>query len=218
MKKTVSFFSSMLLASALLAQNYPTPDYANEVYYLKKDTGYTIQRLEKNSSKMDQSTKIMGGSEQSYTFDGDKSPVRFQGGSKMFFIFTNGNSSSSSSASSDSVMRANGFDPNMMNNMMGNMNDPAKSLTLYKADASKGGGRKIILMKAPGINPFGSHKVTSSDKYTFSVKKIREGYWEFQVDKTLPPGEYAFMTSGMGMGNYADMMGGNVTIFAFGID
>ncbi len=215
MKKTVTLISGMLVASALLAQNYPTPEYANEVYLIKKDSGNSLQRLEKNSSKMDQSTKIMGGSETSYTFDGDKSPVRLQGGSNLYFIYTTGNTSSTNTAASDSTMRANGFDPNMVNNMMGNMNDPAKALTLYKASPS-GGGRKIILMKAPGM--FGSHKMTSSDKFTFSVKKIRDGYWEFQIDKTLPPGEYAFMTSGMGMGNYADMMGGNVTIFAFGID
>jgi len=46
------------------------------------------------------------------------------------------------------------------------------------------------------------------------VKKIREGYWELVIDKTLPKGEYAFSMMGMGMGN----MDGSTTLFSFGID
>ena len=62
--------------------------------------------------------------------------------------------------------------------------------------------------------PFASKKSKSSDKYTFSVRKIREGYWELVIDKTLPKGEYAFSMIGMGMGN----MDGSTTLFAFAID
>ncbi len=215
MKKTALYISTMFFVSALFSQSYPDPEYANEVYYLKKDTGYSLVRLEKNSSKMDQSTKIMGGSETSYSFDPSQSPIRFQGGSNMVFIYSSTVSSSASSSKSDSAMRASGIDPAMLNGLMGGMTDPAHSITLYKAETSKD-TRKIIMMKAPGMNPFGSHKVTSSDKYTFSVKKIRDGYWVLQVDKSLPSGEYAFTVGGMT--NMGDMMGGGVVIFAFGVD
>jgi hypothetical protein len=53
----------------------------------------------------------------------------------------------------------------------------------------------------------------SSEKYTFSARKIKEGYWELVVDKPLPKGEYAFTMMGMGTG-----MDGSTVIFAFGVD
>lgn len=62
--------------------------------------------------------------------------------------------------------------------------------------------------------PFGSKKQKSSDKYTFSVKKIKESYWELIIDKTLPNGEYAFTLMGMDMEN----MDGSVTIFSFAVE
>ena len=65
------------------------------------------------------------------------------------------------------------------------------------------------------MNPFGSHKIKSSDKYTFSAKKIRDGYWELVIDKPLPQGEYAFTM--MGVGANMDMTGG-MLVFAFGVD
>ena len=89
--------------------------------------------------------------------------------------------------------------------------DPASTFTLYKVGIS-GDTRKIYLQKTGGY--FGSHKNQSSDKYTFSMKKIREGYWELVVDKPLPKGEYAFYTMGMGMQG----MGGSGIVFAFGVD
>ena len=70
------------------------------------------------------------------------------------------------------------------------------------------------MMKSPGAMPFGSKKMQSSDKFTFSVKKIREGYWELVIDKPLPKGEYAFTVMGMGMAN----MDGSTTLFAFAVD
>ena len=70
------------------------------------------------------------------------------------------------------------------------------------------------MQKIGGAMSFGNKKMQSSYKYTFSVKKIREGYWELVIDKTLPKGEYAFSMMGMGMGN----MDGSTTLFSFGID
>ena len=91
------------------------------------------------------------------------------------------------------------MDPSMMNGMEGMnvMGDPADMISLYKATSAKN-KRKILMQKAGGA--FGGKKSQSSDKYTFSVKKIREGYWELVIDKPLPRGEYAFSMIGMGMG------------------
>ena len=96
---------------------------------------------------------------------------------------------------------------------MDGMDDPSKTITLYKTESEKG-KRKIYMMKSGGAMPFASKKPKSSDKYTFSVRKIREGYWELVIDKTLPNGEYAFSMMGMGMGN----MDGSTTLFAFAIE
>ena len=107
-------------------------------------------------------------------------------------------------------MRANGVDPDMMHSM----SEPSGSITLYKADAAKD-KRKVYLMKSPGmINPFGSKKAQSSDKYTFSTRKIKDGYWELVIDKTLPKGEYVFVMANMSMNN----MDQSMMLFAFAVD
>lgn len=207
-------FATLLLnAYWIYAQTYPEPEFSNEPYYVNKSAGYTLVRLEKNSSKMDTKTNVISGSEQGYSIDGAKSTVRLNSGNSISFIFssgTSGSSSSTSSAKSDSAMKANGVDPSMLGGM--SMSDPSQKLTLYKMESGKG-VRKVLLEKAPGMNPFGSHKLQSSDKYTFSARKIKDGYWELVVDKPLPKGEYAFTMMGMGM----DAMGGT-TLFAFGVD
>jgi len=215
----ISLFAAILFSAfCTYAQTYPEPEFSNELYYLNKNDGNKLVRLEKNSSKMDQKTNVISGSEASYDIDGTKSSVRLSGGNNVSFVISDGSSKSSSSGgssskSSDSVMRANGIDPSMVSGM-GGMNDPSHTITLYKVDIEKG-QRKILLQKAPGMNPFGSHKIKSSDKYTFSVKKIRDGYWELVIDKPLPQGEYAFTM--MGVGASMDMTGG-MLVFAFGVD
>ena len=219
MKKNNSGLQIFLLSAALFsayglnAQTYPEPEFANEPYYINKSAGNKLVRLEKNSSKLDTKTNAISGSESGYSIDGSTSPVRLSSGNNISFIFssgTSGSSSATSSAKSDSTMRANGVDPSMLSGM--NTSDPSQKLTLYKMESGKG-VRKVLLQKAPGMNPFGSHKLQSSDKYTFSARKIRDGYWELVVDKPLPKGEYAFTAMGMGV----DVMGGT-TLFAFGVD
>ena len=112
----------------------------------------------------------------------------------------------------DSMMKANGIDPAMAQGMDGMM-DPVNMISLYKAETGKD-KRKILIQKSPGAMPFGSKKMKSGDKYTFSVKKIREGYWEMVIDKTLPHGEYIFtMMDMMSMSG-----GGEVILFAFAVD
>ena len=216
MKKYFLFFASFLIVGAAWAQSnkkkYPEPEFAKEIYFLKKDSVVSVMRLEKASAKMDSKTKMggFGGSESGYTWDETRSTVRLTDRNNLSFVFSTG-ASASSSARQDSMMRANGMDPAMMQQGMGM--DPTNMISLYKAESEKG-KRKILMMKSPGASPFGSKKMQSSDKFTFSVKKIREGYWELVIDKPLPKGEYAFTLMGMGMAN----MDGSTSLFAFGVD
>lgn len=217
MKKLFLFYLITYLYANTSAQTnnslYPEPEYNNEVYLLKKDSN-NVMRLEKGSSKMNTKTKLggMGGVENGYSIEGAKSSIRFPSGNGLTFIFSTGESpDKKSSPQADSMMRANGLNPSMIS--MGSMMDPSNMITLYKA-ASEKNERKIYLMKMGGAVPFAGVKNKSSDKYTLSIKKIREGYWEMIVDKTLPKGEYAFTVTGGTMAS-AD---GSVIIFAFAID
>jgi len=215
MKHLISLTAFLFAVVYLHAQKYPDPEFNNEVYYLKKDSVHSLVRLEKTSAKIEGKSKGagFGGYENGYAVDGSKSDIRLSG-SNLSFVVSNGPSASSSSGSSaqrDSMMRANGMDPSMMGGMPGSMSDPATAITLYKTDAGKG-TRKIYTMKTGGAFSMGKNK--SSDKFTFSVKKIREGYWELVVDKPLPKGEYAFVT----MNGYSGVGGMDALLFAFGVD
>jgi hypothetical protein len=215
MKHLISITAFLFAVFYLHAQKYPDPEFANEVYYLKKDSVHSLVRLEKSASKMENKTKAagFGGFENGYAVEGSKSDIRLNG-SNLSFIVSTGSSASTSSSSSeqrDSIMRANGMDPSMVGGMPTGMSDPATTVTLYKADASKG-TRKIYMMKMGGAFSMGKNK--SSDKYTFSVKKIRDGYWELIVDKPLPKGEYAFVTAN----GYSGTGGMDAVLFAFGVD
>ena len=217
MKRNFLFFASFLIVGAAWAQSnktkYPEPEFAKEIYFLKKDSVVSVMRLEKASAKMDSKTKMggLGGSESGYIWDETKSTVRLNTRNNLSFVFSTG-ASASSSNKQDSMMRANGMDPGMMQGMS-SMMDPTNTISLYKAESGNG-KRKILMMKSPGAMPFGSKKMQSSDKFTFSVKKIRDGYWELVIDKPLPKGEYAFTVMGMGMAN----MDGSTTLFAFAVD
>jgi hypothetical protein len=210
----------LILIEPLLiqAQNYPEPEFSKEVYYLKKDSVQKVIRLEKQNSKIESKIKLagMGGSESAYILESANSTVRFSGANNISFVFSTGAASGSSSNSQrDSMMRANGMDPSMMDGLSGmnGANDPASTIALFKLETTAS-NRKVIIQKNPGMSPFGSKKQRSSTKYSFSVKKIREGYWELVIDKTLPKGEYAFTMQGMEMGNIDN----SVTLFAFGIN
>ncbi len=210
-----NFTLSIILVSCcslLQAQKYPEPEYSKEVYWLKKDSIYSVSRLEKGSSKLESKAKLggMGGSESSYIIEGEKSTVRLSNVKNLSFVFSNGTSASKASSQADSMMRANGIDPS---DIMGSMNDPSGNIVLYKLETGNG-KRKILIQKNPGMSPFGSKKQKTGEKFTFSEKKIRDGYWELVIDKALLRGEYAFVMSGMGM----QSMDGSTTLFAFGID
>ncbi len=213
MKHFVLTIAFVCVLCFLHAQTYPEPEFSNEVYFLKKDSVHSLVRLEKETSKIETKSKSIGfgGYENGYMLDGEKSAARLSKGSNLSFVLSTGSSNKTSSPQADSVMRANGMDPSMMPGM-GGMGDPANSISLYKTEAGKG-KRKILLQKAGGA--FSGGKLQSSDKYTFSVRKVRDGYWELVIDKTLPKGEYAFTTVA-----YTNMnnMDGSVTLFTFGVD
>ena len=196
----------IICAPAMFAQSYPNPEFTNEVYFLKKENSYSLVRLEKSAAKQETKVNVIKGSEYGYEIEGKTSPVRLAGGGNISFIYTT--TTPSSNSRSDSMIKANGMDPSAM---AGFGNDPSSTITLYKLNVD-GGSRKIYLQKQGGY--FGSHKNQTSDKYTFSLKKIRDGYWELVIDKPLPKGEYAFSMTGMGA---ADMTGSH-TVYAFGVD
>lgn len=218
--KKIIFFTLNLLAGSLIlfGQNkpvYPTPEFNNEINFLNKEN-MTLVRLEKGNSKMEGKTKMggMGGGEQGYTLEGSKSPVRIPGGKNLFFIFYTGSTSSHTTPEADSMMQANGMDnPAMSGGMSGSMdmlNDPSRTTSLYNMHAEKG-IRRVTVMAYGGMKLFGKPQ-KESIKYTLSIKKIKEGYYEMVVDKPLPKGEYVFTLLSMGS------MDGSTMLFAFGVD
>ncbi len=207
----VIFFNTTGLL--LFAQNktvYPTPEFSNEIYFFKKDSGQ-VSRLEKGYSKIETKSKMggMGGVDNGYSLDGSKSPVRLQSGN-MSFIYFSGNASSDQNSQSDSMMKANGMDPNAMGDAMSIMSDPSRTTSLYNMSAEKG-ARKVTLQSYSGMKIMGKSKKEST-KYTLSIKKVRSGYYEMMVDKILPKGEYAFIVNDFSSAN------GSTLLFAFGVD
>ena len=189
--------------------NYPDPEFLNEVYSYRKDSAIKLVRLEKTTSQLDTKPKMggFGGAETSYVFEGTSSPVQLSSLHTSFVIYNGGNKST---FNMDSMMRANGLDPSKTPQIPGmGGGDPSSSLTLYKV-AVEQSNRKIIYMKTPGA--FGGKKSKASEKTGFSVRKIKEGYWEIVLDKTLQKGEYAFTAAGVAS------MDGGVSIFAFRVD
>ncbi len=217
MKKIFLSGSCLLLSSIfLVAQNtasdYPVPEYSNEICLLKKDSTTTLLRLEKGSSKQEMKVKMMGmgGMDQGYEMDGEKSPVRLTRGNNLVFIFYNGEAggAAKSSPQADSMMKANGMDPAMMQNPMASMMDPTQSISLYSMDPGK--GKRKILLQSMGL--MGKSKKTTT-KYTLSIKKVKDNYYQMMVDKSsLPKGEYAFVM--MTMGN----MDQSYSLFAFAVE
>jgi hypothetical protein len=195
------------------AQNYPNPDFNNEVCSYRKDSN-RVSRLEKQTADMSNKTGFGGfsASTTEYDIDGAHASVRLSDIEKYSFVFWNGSTDGATVAGNrgDSMMRASGIDPNMMTQASG-MNGPSQ-FTLYKMEVS-GGKRIIVLAKAGGFS-FGKKNNSGSDKYSTSMRKIREGYFEMVVDKRLPKGEYAFVVMAAGVGG----MHGGANLFCFGVD
>lgn len=217
MKNTaLAFLSSLcgLLACGLVAdgQDYPNPEFNNEVYAFRKDSGKLV-RLEKQTATIENKTSVVSGSRVEYNVEAGQATVRFANIDRLTFVFWTGAVATGAApgvapgSHADSLIRSTGFDPTMMN--AGGANSP-ENFTLYRMDASKG-KRTILLLKAGG---YFSKKGGESEKYSISTKRIREGYFEMVVDKKLPRGEYAFVIRSQGM----DSMRGGATLFCFGVE
>lgn len=187
---------------------YPIPEYSNEIYLVKKESDITLIRLEKGSSKQQMKVKAMGmgGMDQGYELEGEKSTVRLSTGSDLVFIFYTGGPANSNSSENDSMMKANGMDPSMMQNPMATMMDPVQNISLYSMKGEK--GKRKALLQSMGI--MGKSKNTSV-KYTLSIKKIKDNYYELIVDKQLPKGEYTFVNMNMSMDQ-------SFALFAFAVE
>lgn len=199
------------LTAQIEAEKYPIPEYSNEINLLKKsDDSLTLQRLEKGSAKKEMKVKMMGmgGMDNGYELEGEKSTVRLSSGSNLVFIYYTGAvGATTSNPVSDSMMKANGIDMSAMSNPMSMMEDPAKTITLYNTQSAKG-NRKIMLQS---MGLMGKSKKTST-VYTISIKKIKDSYYQMIVDKELPKGEYAFiLMSGAAMD-------GSYPVFAFAVE
>jgi hypothetical protein len=206
---TSSIFLTCLFAGAQKKTNsYPIPEYGNEIYLVKNDSAISLLRMEKGFSKQEMKVKVMGmgGMDQGYTLEGEKSTFRIQDGHHLVFILYLDEGAGSSSPQTDSMMKANGMDPAMTANPMSSLMDPSQNIALYNMNSVK--GQRKILLQSMGI--MGKSKKTAT-KYTLSIKKLKEGYTELIVDKSLPPGEYAFV-----MMNFS--MDQSYALFAFAID
>ncbi len=215
MKKQFFFWAVALSVSAGLKaqtdkEKYPIPEYSNEINLLIKDSNKLL-RLEKGNAKQEMKLKMMGmgGMDQGYEIEGEKSTVRLSSGSNLVFIYFTGEVAASVNPEADSAMKASGMDMSMMSNPMSMMgiDDPSKTATLYNVISVK--GKRKILLQSMGL--MGKSKKTST-VYTLSVKKIKENYYEMIVDKSLPKGEYAFVMMSIGS------MDGSYPVFAFAVD
>jgi hypothetical protein len=210
----VLFNTGSLLLYAQGKSTYPNPEFNNEISFLNKEN-MTLVRLEKETSKLKSKTKMggMGGGESGYTLDLTRSPVRLPGGNNFSFVFYTANSLHPPSPATDSMMKAHGMDASMTSQItsgMEMMNDPSKKISLYDMNVENG-MRKITIQAYQGMKLLGKSKKEST-KYTLSIKKINEGYYEMIVDKPLPKGEYAFTLMDYGSTD------GSYLLFAFGID
>jgi hypothetical protein len=213
MKTAILSFSILFGSLAATAQDYPNPDFNNEVCAYRKDSN-RVSRLEKQTADMSNKTGFGGFSSSSteYDIDGAHASIRLSDIGRYSFVFWNGSTGGATVAGNrgDSMMRASGIDPNMITQASG-MNGPSQ-FTLYKMEVS--GGKRIVVLAKSGGFSFGKKSTSGSDKYSTSMRKIREGYFEMVVDKRLPKGEYAFVVPATGFGG----AGGGAILFCFGVD
>ena len=69
----------------------------------------------------------MGGMDNGYQLEGEKSTVRLSSGSNLVFVYYTGQAAGSATSShmADSMMKANGIDMSAMQNPMSMMEDPS---------------------------------------------------------------------------------------------
>jgi len=205
-------FCSLFMEGQTAKSIYPIPEYSNEIYLLTKGENITVVRLEKGSSKMENKMKMggMGGGNNGYTIEGEKSTVRIGNGNKLTFLYYTGTENSGTNNRNDSGMQSGAMDMSAMSSQMAAIYDPSQNNALYSMTTEKG-KRSIVLQSYQGMRLLGKPK-KESIKYTLSIKKIKEGYTEMLVDKPLPKGEYGFLIMSLGS------MDGQYLLFTFGVD
>ena len=207
MKKLIVSYVMLFLSCFCWSQTskkiYPEPEFLKEVYALNKENN-SLTRLEKEISRLDTKAKLggFGGSEYGYTIPGETSKIHFSSTQLPTFIYQWRKDNSSSLNKGDSLSRTRGNDSidktmpsgESVDSMVDAYFDPSRTITLYAMYTVKG-ERKLLVQNSGGA--FGKGKKASS-KHAISFKKIKDGYYEISVDKQLPKGEYAFMTTTMG--------------------
>ena len=210
MKKMIVSYVTLFYCCICFSQTskkvYPESEFLREVYALNTEVN-ALTRLQKETSHLDMKAKMggLGGSEYGYTIGGESSKVRFSSGRVPSFIYQWRQDNSSPGKNGDSLTKM-PQGPETMNSMYDQNMDPAGTISLYSVYPVKG-QRKLLVQASGGA--FGIGK-KASVKQSLSFKKVKDGYYEIFVDKPLPKGEYAFMTSAMGSPD--------VTLFVFGVD
>jgi hypothetical protein len=208
---TIGLFVFCSVTGQNKKQQYPTPEFENEIYYLNKENSGLV-RLEKGDSGLKTKTKLGGfaGSESSFAMENEKSPVQIKESNSLSFIYFTGESQTEGKGSSDTVSKSNKTGPAGFSGW-DMMNNPSQTTSLYNAYSDQG-TRKVVIQSGSGMRLLG--KTRESKKFTFSVRKIRPGYLELVIDKALPKGEYIFVV----MGGFEINMNGSASLFAFEID
>jgi len=212
MKNTAIALIILCCGLAAFGQDYPNPEFNNEVYAFRKDSSKLV-RLEKQTATIENKTNIVSGSRVEYNVDAAQATVRLGSIDRYSFVFWTGASASgvmpgvAAGSHADSMIRSTGVDPSMLNVGGGNSPD---NFTLYRMEVSR--GKRIITLVSSG--GYFSKKSKESEKYSTSTKKVRDGYFEMVVDKKLPAGEYAFVIRSQGM----DAMRGGATLYCFGVN
>lgn len=200
--------------TSLIAQDiYPDPGSLKEIYWYRKDSSDKLKKLEKQSSMLD---RLKPGGlfsrDVGYSLEGEISPVKLSSGDNLSFVFATKRNSTNATSILDSLIKSTLKDSSKGPGFSGTANfNPDSSLALYKAIVSKG-KRKILLQKSGGL--FGNKKTSLSEKISYSINNVREGYWEFLIGQSLTSGEYAFTL----VIKDAGILGDKVVLFAFRVE
>ncbi len=172
----------------------------------------TLLRLEKGNSELNTKLKLGGfaGSENSFEMENEKSPVQIKQSNSLSFIYYTAESQTAGKDSFDTDAKSDRTEQSVFSSWE-NMNNPSQTTSLYNSYPDQG-TRKVVLQSGSGIRLLG--KTKESKKYSFTVRKIRPGYYELVIDKPLPKGEFMFVV----MGGFEINIDGNVSLFAFEID
>ena len=126
------------------------PEFSNEIYLFDKESGKLV-RLEKGNARLETKAKMagMGGVENGYELENEKSTVRLKNNKDLTFIFySGGKKTDATSAIADSLMRSMGISIPAMPQPPG-MQSGNEICTLYSMKCGKG-KRSIVVQSEEG--------------------------------------------------------------------